>query len=128
MGETSLKRIRRIVLLFAGMLMLAGPIAVATAGNAFARHRMSFTPGSHHGGYGGHRGRSRGASRPSRHARGRTAPARHIATRGGHASDDGNSEGSGAIVSRPGGGFTLEDGVLTYPAPARFQPKNLKHN
>ncbi len=25
----------------------------------------------------------------------------------------------------PGSGFTLEDGVLTYPAPQRFQPKNL---
>jgi hypothetical protein len=25
----------------------------------------------------------------------------------------------------PGSGFKLEDGVLTYPAPARFQPKNL---
>jgi hypothetical protein len=24
-----------------------------------------------------------------------------------------------------GSGFKLEDGVLTYPAPARFQPKNL---
>lgn len=27
----------------------------------------------------------------------------------------------------PGSGFKMEDGVLTYPAPARFQPKNLKH-
>ena len=26
---------------------------------------------------------------------------------------------------QPGSGFKLEDGVLTYPAPARFQPKNL---
>ncbi len=25
----------------------------------------------------------------------------------------------------PGSGFKLEDGVLTYPAPARFQPRNL---
>ncbi len=25
----------------------------------------------------------------------------------------------------PGSGFTLQDGVLTYPAPERFQPKNL---
>ena len=25
----------------------------------------------------------------------------------------------------PGSGFTLQDGVLTYPAPQRFQPKNL---
>ncbi|WP_237476459.1 DUF1190 domain-containing protein [Lichenibacterium dinghuense] len=25
----------------------------------------------------------------------------------------------------PGSGFRLEDGVLTYPAPARFQPRNL---
>ena len=23
-------------------------------------------------------------------------------------------------------GFKMEDGVLTYPAPARFQPQNLK--
>ncbi len=28
-------------------------------------------------------------------------------------------------VPPPGSGFKLEDGVLTYPAPARFQPKNL---
>ncbi len=28
-------------------------------------------------------------------------------------------------VPPPGSGFKLEDGVLTYPAPARFQPRNL---
>lgn len=36
-----------------------------------------------------------------------------------------------AVVERiappppPGSGFKMEDGVLTYPAPARFQPRNL---
>ena len=30
-----------------------------------------------------------------------------------------------AEVPPPGSGFKVEDGVLTYPAPARFAPKNL---
>lgn len=33
--------------------------------------------------------------------------------------------GAPATSPPPGSGFKLEDGVLTYPAPARFQPKNL---
>ena len=38
----------------------------------------------------------------------------------GRAADD-------VSAPRAGGGFTMIDGVLTYPAPARFQPKAPKH-
>lgn len=37
----------------------------------------------------------------------------------------GEDEGGDAAKAVPGKGFTLENGILTYPAPARFQPKNL---
>lgn len=40
--------------------------------------------------------------------------------------DDGGEAPSGP-APRGGGGFTVIDGVLTYPAPARFQPKALHH-
>ena len=41
--------------------------------------------------------------------------------------DDDTTGDREAAPPRPGGGFTVIDGVLTYPAPARFQPKVLKH-
>lgn len=40
--------------------------------------------------------------------------------------DDDGAVGDGP-APRAGGGFTVIDGVLTYPAPARFQPKAPKH-
>ncbi len=35
------------------------------------------------------------------------------------------SDSAAPANAPPGSGFTYENGVLTYPAPARFQPKNL---
>lgn len=40
------------------------------------------------------------------------------------AGPEGDEEGAVA-PAKPGSGFTLEDGVLTFPAPARYDPKNL---
>jgi hypothetical protein len=37
--------------------------------------------------------------------------------------DDDSPGGAAEPAPRAGGGFTVIDGVLTYPAPARFQPK-----
>lgn len=37
----------------------------------------------------------------------------------------GSTSAAESAAPRPGAGFTLEDGVLTYPAPERFQPRNL---
>ena len=52
---------------------------------------------------------------------GRPTPAPAVVQRSG--SPDGDPPPS--APPPPGSGFKLEDGVLTYPAPARFQPKNL---
>lgn len=41
-----------------------------------------------------------------------------------HGDDDGEA---GGPAPRAGGGFTMIDGVLTYPAPARFQPRAARH-
>lgn len=49
-------------------------------------------------------------------------PAVRIMTPDEHGGDD-----AAGPPPRAGEGFTVIDGVLTYPAPARFQPKNLKH-
>lgn len=97
-------------------------IASVTPSGAWARQSMSFTPGD--------RTRAHAASSHRWAARHTRHPA-HVARSRGHGdrrrtAADGD-EGS-AAVAVPGAGFTMENGVLTYPAPARFQPKNLKHN
>jgi hypothetical protein len=43
----------------------------------------------------------------------------------GHARGAPPSDRAAPANAPPGSGFTYENGVLTYPAPARFQPKNL---
>lgn len=52
---------------------------------------------------------------------GRPSPAPAVVQRSGSP----ESEPPPSAPPPPGSGFKLEDGVLTYPAPARFQPKNL---
>ena len=79
---------------------------------AFARQRMSFQPGRHNYEQTSFR-RPRHRIRSGRH-HGRAAVSRR-----GHAA-------SPAEPARVPPGFKMEDGVLTYPAPARFQPQNLK--
>ena len=56
-------------------------------------------------------GRSNPAAPFVQRAAGSTAPERDLAP---------------SAPPPPGSGFKLEDGVLTYPAPERFQPKNLR--
>ena len=112
MGKARLIR----VLMFAVL-----SLCLVWADAASARQRMSFTPGArarHHGySHRGHRARHHGTSRSSR--RHTSAPRR--APRA-----SAKEEGSATTAGKAGGGFTMQDGVLTYPAPARFQPKNLK--
>ena len=52
---------------------------------------------------------------PASSSAGRPTPAPAVAAR----------MGAPGAAPPPGSGFKLEDGVLTYPAPARFQPRNL---
>jgi hypothetical protein len=91
---------------------------------AEARQRLAFTPGHH--------GRSYAVARPrarwhwTRHAQ-RYAPTRH-ASHPAPAHPAQAHPNADTAEGRPGGGFTMQDGVLTYPAPARFQPKNFKRN
>ena len=95
--------------------------------DAMARQAMSFSPGDHarsrgaHVSRHGHAGRSHGASR---HGRGRPRAIAHAPARKGYAAR-GDDEGD-AAKAVPGKGFTMENGILTYPAPARFQPRNLR--
>ena len=106
MGQKSLRPALLILAALAGVLLVDGPAA--------ARQRMSFMPGHSHGYAAAHRRSSHPTWRkryrvlPSRGAR-RRAPAAEMP--------------AGTVPP----GFKMEDGVLTYPAPARFQPKNLKH-
>lgn len=118
MGKARMRRATAGILVIATLLAMMEP--------ALARVRMSFAPGRHgyavsyrhrsyRPAYHGWRGRHR-ASAVSRHA--------PVRTRAGRSS--GPDEAPSAAPP-PGSGFKMEDGVLTYPAPARFQPKNLKH-
>lgn len=113
MGKTRLKQAMAILLALAGLLAVGEPVS--------ARVRMSFMPGRHgytvahqHRGYGHHfaygRGRRRSYAPNGRASRSRSGP-----------------DEAPAPAAPPGSGFKMEDGVLTYPAPARFQPQNLKH-
>ena len=52
---------------------------------------------------------------------GRPSPAPAVVQRGGREERDLPP----SAPPPPGSGFKLQDGVLTYPAPARFQPRNL---
>ena len=101
------------------LLALVGVLSVLEP--AWARVRMSFIPGRHgyavaypHRGYGRHssyrRGRGLGYASSGHASRSQSGP-----------------EEAPAPAAPPGSGFKMEDGVLTYPAPERFQPKNLKH-
>lgn len=84
-------------------------------GALLASQTMSFVPGEKAPIFAtSYRARGSHFHRRSFQARGR-APSRNQA----------DEEPSAAAP--PGSGFKMEDGVLTYPAPARFQPKNLKH-
>jgi hypothetical protein len=124
MGKAGVKRILAVcVLAWAMVIGAAPPSPVEAAG----RHRMSFVPGErsrpakrmHHGS-----GRGRVVRHGYRHGtRHATHGRRSQRAAARHASQGGDRE----IRAAPGGGFTLQDGVLTYPAPARFQPRNLPH-
>ena len=115
MGQARLIRAVALIVLAWSQLMGADPAA--------ARQTMSFVPGGRgrlavHSGYHG-----------QRYARHR-ATYGHQARRGGRvrqATPHGGEDGGDTAKAVPGAGFTMQDGVLTYPAPARFQPKNLKH-
>ena len=65
----------------------------------------------------------RGASPPVPPRRNGTAPS--LAGRPAPAPAVAARMGAPGATPPPGSGFKLEDGVLTYPAPARFQPRNL---
>jgi hypothetical protein len=124
---------RMRVAALAAAVMVAVMAVWGPTAEAAGRHRMSFTPGDrgrpslHH-----RAGRSAG----HRAFRGRHAVHGHRAVRGHHASGhraethrvETHRETENAAKAVPGAGFKLEDGVLTYPAPARFQPKNLPHH
>lgn len=90
---------------------------------ALARQSMSFSPGNHARPSGAralrHARVGRGRA-TRRRAQVRSRPTGHLTRRSGGA-DEGD-----AARAVPGKGFTLENGILTYPAPARFQPRNLK--
>lgn len=109
MGQAGLIKLLVPASMMAGLLLSADP--------ASARHRMSFTPGGHGHVVASHRGFSRSA----RHRLGRSP---HFA--GGRGLGRAPADDEPAAAAQPGSGFKMEDGVLTYPAPARFQPKNLK--
>jgi hypothetical protein len=81
---------------------------------------MSFVPGSR-GHFRAVSHRHHGGGRSHRHWHGSS---RHARPSPRHGSE---REGGEAAEAKPGGGFKVIDGVLTYPAPARFQPKNLPH-
>lgn len=99
---------------------LMAVVVLALCGPVWARQSMSFVPGHH--------ARARAAAHHARHVqRSRHAfhAARHTTGRRARHEPEAADEGS-AAKAVPGPGFTMQDGVLTYPAPARFQPGNLK--
>lgn len=110
MGQARVRRALATVVALIGLVALIEP--------AQARHRLSFVPG-HHGGAAAYRHFG------ARHAGGGRGRQRGYFRRRG-APSAGADEGATAPPP-PGSGFKMEDGVLTYPAPARFQPQNLKH-
>ncbi len=114
MGKTGLRRTFAAMVALAGLLFAVEP--------SLARVRMSFVPGRYHHSYGGrHHSYTRHyhRARSSRH---------HASSHGGRHGASRSAGDEGPAASAPAGsGFKMEDGVLTYPAPARFQPKNLKH-
>ncbi len=114
MGQAGLKR-----LLILGTALAALLLADSAA---MARHRMSFVPGRHGHGYAAVAGPPRCPRAGAAIDRRAMWLARHGPARRGGGADEGTN-----VPPPPGSGFKMEDGVLTYPAPARFQPKNLKH-
>ncbi|MBE7220294.1 MAG: hypothetical protein INR64_17630 [Caulobacteraceae bacterium] len=125
---------RRI--LAGALLALAVLLGMSLGGSgpaeARGRHSMSFSPGDRsrphavHGGYHRRGGRSHGRSARHGHGRGRFHAVPKHGAPAQPAARGGDDEGD-AAKAVPGKGFTMENGVLTYPAPARFQPKNLPH-
>ena len=103
MGQAGLKRI-------AVLLATLGVVPMSSA-PTLARQRMSFVPG-HYSGY-------TASIRRQSHA---TWRKRFQATRAPRE----RASPKDTTAGKPGQGFTMVDGVLTYPAPARFQPRNLK--
>ena len=117
--------------IFAGALLALAVLLGAGLGapdraEARGRHAMSFSPGDRSRPHAGHAGQRRRAGRSHgravRHGHGRVRVRAHAATSQPAGGDEGD-----AAKAVPGKGFTMENGVLTYPAPARFQPKNLPH-
>ena len=103
MGQTGLKR-GAAVLATLGVVLMSIPPSVA-------RQRMSFVPGHDSGFTASLRRQSRARWRKRYEA---VPVARQRVPQ------------EGDTAGKPGQGFTMVDGVLTYPAPARFQPKNMK--
>ena len=107
----------RIAIVFGCMLLGCFSVEAAPTILADARQTMTFIPGD----------RSRllfprlGTRTPAIHPIKRRPFERYAHRHSGQ--DDG---GRPATSAPPGSGFKMEDGVLTYPAPARFQPKILK--
>lgn len=121
--------------IFAGALLalavlLGAGLGAPNRAEARGRHAMSFSPGDRsrpHAGHGGQRRRvGRSHSRGTRHGHGRLRGHAHATPAASQPVAGGGDEGD-AAKAVPGKGFTMENGVLTYPAPARFQPKNLPH-
>ena len=102
-----------LAIMLGALVFTSSPVDAARLRRGGARQTMSFVPGD--------RSRQTRAERSHRSA-GRAAHAPRGRTGHGRRGE----EGGGAAKASPGAGFTMMDGVLTYPAPARFQPKVLK--
>ncbi|MCW6508072.1 hypothetical protein [Lichenifustis flavocetrariae] len=103
--------------LFVSMASLSGWRGAGATALAAGRQTMTFIPGD----------RSRPATlvTPGSGRRASAAPV-HAPAKGRIARRSQEGDETPAATARPGQGFTLEDGVLTYPAPARFQPQKQK--
>ncbi len=99
-------------LLLGVLVLVSSPVDAARLRRGAPRQTMSFVPGDR--------------SKPAQmtHRRVATRPVRPMRSRTARGRDTGD-EGGDAAAAKPGAGFTMMDGVLTYPAPARFQPKVL---
>lgn len=94
---------------------LATSVLLVGNGPLLASQTMSFVPGD-----------KSPILSTSYGARGSRFSRRSFRSRGGSKGRSQTDE-EPSSAAPPGSGFKMEDGVLTYPAPARFQPKNLKH-
>ncbi|MDX7950938.1 hypothetical protein P7D22_07065 [Lichenihabitans sp. Uapishka_5] len=109
-------------------LLLGAGLAAFQPTAASARQSLSFTPGQHDRSHGVQAEHSRHRVRSVRpHVRSGVARAPGGAARGRAVASQRETVDDGpAAKAVPGKGFSMENGVLTYPAPARFQTKALR--